>query len=291
MLDQHAHHVAQLHGFRHVHYDALQKRGVIVFQETALVDHPAPAVLGSHAVLQRIRPRSALPERGHAFGHAVAVVRVHHEHVLVVEQLLYLFARVAEHVQKAVAHVQEIAPGSVEAAMIAAGHIFIQECKLFVLADQQFVSLGKLLLHRHDFGDVGASAHDGKPAVFRFDHPAFVERPEPRPVLASHAVRGSVLEPHVVLGPDVERNRGQIVRMYGVAHAPIDARSQFLVCVVAQKLHHSSVGEVQRELWLAVSSDHSPRRKLCRKRQGGSPVLFPQRYEQRIARGSVRGSR
>ena len=79
--------------------------------------------------------------------------------------------------------------------------------------------------------------------------------------------------------------------MYGVSHAPIDARSQFLVRVVTQKLHHSSVGEVQRELWLAVSSDHASGRKLGGKRQGGSPVLFPQRYEQRIARGSIRGSR
>lgn len=135
--------------FRHVHYGSL-RNSVIVFKKRLWS-------ITSITSLALVRYSSGSdpqcpPERGAPLATLSRSSGVRHEHVLVVRQLLSSLRACSRNMSESGRSCTEIAPGSVEAAMIAAGHL--HSGKLFVLADQQFVSLGKLLLHRHDFGDV-----------------------------------------------------------------------------------------------------------------------------------------
>ena len=284
VIDEHAHGVAQLNRLGHVDDNALQERDALVAQVTALVDHPqVSAMLRLHAVFQLLGiVGPTLAHGGNSRCHGIAIIGMHHVLELVVEDLLELLAGVSEHLHETIAHVQELETGRVGAAVVAAGHILVQEREFAVLAQKQLVALGQLLLGRHDLGDVRAGAHNGQAAVFRLHHLALVERPEPCPVLLRHAVGGGVLEPRIVLRPDILLHGSQVVGVDGVAHVPVDGLRQFVVGFVPQQLHHCRVGEVKGESVLAVSADHAAGRHLREDGRSRAAVLLGQAHERPV---------
>ena len=106
-------------------------------------------------------------------------------------------------------------------------------------------------------GHIQADADDGQAAVRRFDYLAPVNGPEPGSVFSGHTIGGLIFHAHIEMIPQVGCHLGQVLRVNGIDHLPVNSPLKVLPAVVAQHPDHRRIHIVKREALLAEAADLS----------------------------------